>query len=255
MQDEIINEENICVLDKESKDFLKSYFSYIKPPKKLKQNIFEKLNLYTPSVTYLKPMAIAASIVFIVGLGMFVPLPFSKLPSLAQIHSNEKVLLKIDDINVISEIYNFNISEEQITQFRTAGFNIVGATKKSIKGNDITNVVFKNNKGEKITVCILPETYTVDMSHIYEREIIGIPISNKWILSKGDQIIDIIDFPNEITIDVFEASPNGTKVELGENKNCKFTYWKKDGKLIAVVSDSYPDLKIIGLTIPLREKA
>ncbi len=204
-------------LNEETRSRLKHYLSSIKAPESFRNHIKNTI-IGNNNLTLIKPMLIAASIIFLIGLGIsFNPLR-TKIPTLTELHNNANVQLATNDTTLLSKHIGIHFSESYFSGFEKAHFKPHGATKFNRPLNQsISILAMKNDLGDKISICYLPENFKTEICHT--REI------------------------------------NGTTVFCGRNSNCEFAYWKEKGKTIALVSDTITSEEMISLAIPFIEKA
>ena len=204
-------------LNEETRSRLKHYISLIKASPKFRQRISSKITS-NPRVRYIKSILLAASITFLLGLGLFIESPFEKAISLDTLYNNSKIQLASTDISKLSQHIGVPLNDSQLSAFKEAQFNIEGATKlqKPFK-KDISLISFKNSAGEKVSLCFLPDNYKISMCH--------------------------------------EIEMNGVTFHCGQSKDCQFAYWKQDGKTIALVSKDFVAEEMIYLAVPMIKQA
>jgi hypothetical protein len=166
-------------------------------------------------------------------------------------HHTEKLQLNTDNIAEISELLNANISEKHLIALKRAGFTPVGAIRKKAGSKECGLIVFKNDMGEKISICFLPKEYALEGCH--KINVIGIPHYDKWSVFKGNEKIDEIGLPASDRWTVFKTNDLGTPFECGQEENCNFAYLKKEDKTLAIISDDFSDLQMIDFVMPLRK--
>lgn len=236
MSDELTNEP-ICELDDETKNHLKETFTLIKTPSDLLSKVEAKINFIeqksNKKIFYKKPALIAASIAIIIVVGSLFPIPFTKLPTLAQIHSLETIEWESGDIKFLSQKAGFELKDEYFNSLGESGFQIIGGRKikTALSGKEITVIVMKNSNDEKVSLCFLPKGYSLNNCH--DLQVLGIKTNGK--------------------IDAFITDREGKKFKCGVEKNCHFAFWEASNRSIAVVSESVPDLKMISLVLPLHQ--
>ena len=202
-------------LNEETRSKLKHFIGSIKATDNFRKMISNRImgNAKKISIVYLKPALIAASIAFLIGLGILNPY-LAKMPTLHELHGKTNLQLTTSDIVLISEKFNLNLKQAQLQNLELASYKPQGATKiKKMFNRDVSIVSFKNNKGEKISLCILPENYKVSMCHQLEK--------------------------------------NGVLFFCGYQQDCHYAYWKKGGKTVAFVSNSLSPEEMIDLALPL----
>jgi hypothetical protein len=202
-------------LGEETKKEFKHIVSSIKPSTDLKRRIVaiseEKRN-----VIYLKPLLLAASVAFLLGIGLFSNALFTKIPSLGSIHNSFNYQISANNINPSQE--KFKPIEPYIPGLQEANFKIDGTSKITrLFRNDINLASFKNNSGKRLSVCILPGNYNL---------------------------------PNCHKIEV-----NGTIFHCGHSEDCQFAYWREKNKTIAFVSDSLTSEEMISIALSTNESA
>ena len=201
-------------LSEETKSKLKHFVGSIKASTKLRKKIASKIN--GNKVSRLKPMLIAASIAFLIGLGLFNSSPFAKVPPLSSLHSSISLEIKSNNIDQVSKYIGANL-KDSLSGFIKEDFEVEGALKLNKLFNKVSLVSLKNNLDQKISICFLPKNYKLSMCHTVEL--------------------------------------NGLTFQCGESKNCHFAYWKQNGETIAVVSDSFTPEEIIKLALPLTKSS
>lgn len=206
-------------LNEETRAKLKHFVSSIKASPDFRKKILSSFgNESNNKVFYLKPLLLAASIAFLIGLGLFSNSPLSKSPTLDTLHNNTNIQLVTNDIDQVSSHINIPLNSEKLSAFKEAKFNLEGAAKlKESFNRDIGLVAFKNDEGQKISLCFLPDNYNISMCH--------------------------------------EIEMNGVVFHCGKGENCQFAYWKQDGKTIALVSNNFTAEEMIYLAVPYIKEA
>lgn len=200
-------------LNEETRSKLKHYISSIKASPEFKKRILLKVTSNT-TVKYIKPILLAASVAFLLGIGLVINPYFEKGPSLDTLHNNPKIQLISTDINQISKHLGILLNDSQLSAFKEAKFNIEGVTKLQKPFNkDISLISFKNSTGGKISLCFLPDNYNISMCH--------------------------------------EIEMNGVTFHCGQSKDCQFAYWKQNNKTIALISKNFIAEEMIYLAVPM----
>jgi len=196
----------------ETRSKLKHYTGLITASESLKKKIFSNLN-DDRKIIYLKPALLAASIAFLLGIGMLVANLFS-LPTLAQLHHDMPIQLVSNDVKKLSKHINVSLHKDKLVQFENASYKLQGASKiGGLFKQDISLVSFSNDKGSTISLCFLPDDYRINNCHT--------------IKAKGQEF------------------------KCGKLGNCHFTYWKQNGKTLAVVSDVLTSEEMIDFALPM----
>lgn len=256
-QDHDINEP-ICELDNDTKSLLKDAICSVKASPELKKRIANKIELEsgvseTPEkgkvvLFYKKPVLMAACIAVLIGLGMLLPTPFTKLPTLAQLH-NEHIQIQSNNLSEISDYLGIKLNETDLLGFTKEGYKLVGASKKNVKGQQFSFIVL-NKEDKRVSVCFLPESY--QLSGCHKVEVIGVPSKVKWNVHKSDDETEIVELPTKELWTVYQTTGGGTEFDCGTMENCRFAYWQKNHRLIAVVANDLSDLEMIDVVMPLR---
>lgn len=111
----------------------------------------------------LKPTLIAASLVFLLGFGMFISGKNTfGLSGLSALHNLNNFSITSNNINDLANHVGININPSHLTNFNNQGYIPHGAIKTSnhYKG-DIKLVALKNNTGKKVSICYLPRSYNL----------------------------------------------------------------------------------------------
>ena len=196
-------------LNEETKTEFKHVINSIKVSEDFRKRI-AAISQDKRSVVYLKPLLLAASVAFLLGIGLFANPFLTKMPSLASMHNNTGYQIAANDINLVKE--KFKLDESHLSGLQETDFKIEGTSKiNRLFRSDINLVSFKNNSGKRLSVCILPTNYSV---------------------------------PNCHKIEI-----NGTVFHCGQSDNCQFAYWKEKNKTIAFVSDSLTSEEMISIAL------
>ena len=157
---------------------------------------------------------LAASIAFLIGIGLFTQPLLIKNPTLPQLHSKNYTQVISNDITAISKNLGIGLKKENLVAFEKANFKPNSAAKiQKLFKKDISLIAMKNDKGQKVSLCFLPENFNIPKCHSVER--------------------------------------NGFTFNCGKGDDCEFTYWKQEGKIIALVSDSLTSDELIPLALPI----
>ncbi len=203
-------------LSEEIRAKFKHFIKSIKAEDGLRKKIASSLNEDKQSVYYFKPLMLAASIAFLIGLGIFSK-PLMHSPTLPELHTKANIKFVSDNIENISGHLGIKLKKENLIAFENANFKPGTTTKiQRLFNNDIDLIAFKNDKGQKISLCFLPENYKIPECH--------------------------------------EVNQNGVTFHCGNGEKCQFAYWKQDGKTIGLVSDSFTSEELINFAIPLTEQ-
>ena len=204
-------------LNEETRSRLKHFFSFIKASDSLKNKVSKELNLNKRTL-YQKPLLIAASIAFLLGFGMsFSQGIVFKSPTLAELQNSNKFQIASNDINTLSNHINYSLNKKQFIKFEEANFKFLGATKliNIVEKKRVTLIALKNNLGDKVSLCFLPEGYKLPECHNVEK--------------------------------------NGMTFHCGKDKNCNFAYWYLNGTTVALLSKTLTPEEMIDLALPLAE--
>lgn len=203
-------------LGNETKSELKSYLNSIKAPDILRKSIYNSINEKQRKVTFLKPLLLAASVAFLIGIGVFFNQPSGGMPTLNELHHQTNIKFVSSDVNLLSNHTKVDIRKSHLANFEAANYKIIGATKiKRLFKKDINLIALENNNGDKISICFLPENFYEPGCH--------------------------------------ELKIGNYSFQCGYGENCQFTYWKNPGKTIAVVSNGLSHEEMIKLAMPLTE--
>jgi len=198
------------------KSKLVHYTNSLKVPSDLKTTIYKKYGI-NKTPLYVKQSLIAASIMFLIGLGLLTSFYPLKQPTLMELHEKTKLQLITNDVGRVSNKFKINLKKQQLVKFENAGFEIQGATQIVKPFNkDINLVALKNNKGEKISICFLSGNYEM----------------------AGCQRVEM----------------NGMTFFCGKNKDCHFAYWKQGGGTIALVGDGITSHEMLQLAMPIIQE-
>lgn len=190
---------------------LKGFVNSIKASEDLRKRI-SRVTEDKGKIIYLKPLLLAASITFLLGIGLILNPFLTKVPSLSSLHTATKIQVTTDDIKLISNKLKINLEEAKIASIEEADFKVEGASKiDRLFNNDINLVSFKNTTGQRLSVCYLPANYNVPNCHKIE---VG-----------------------------------GTIFHCGQSGDCEFAYWKEKDKTIAFVSDSLTSEEMISIAL------
>lgn len=192
------------------------YTNLLKVPSGLKTSIYKKYEINrTPQ--YVKQSLLAASIVFLLGLGLLTPFYFAKQPTLMELHDKTKLQLVTNDIGTVSNKFKINLNKQKLAKFENARFQVEGGAQIVKPFNrDINLVALKNDKGQKISICFLPSNYEVPGCH--------------------------------------KMNMNGITVFCGKHNNCHFAYWKQGGGTIALVGDGITPKEMVQLAMPIIQE-
>lgn len=207
-------------LNEESRSKFKHFINLIKASpefrKRISKSIYKIKTKKEEKVVYVKPILIAASIAFLLGLGLMLNPSFTKMPTLGELHNKTSIQLATNDIKLISNHINVKLQNKHLSYLELVDFKIEGAAK--IKKPFIKNIgviSLKNNNGQKVSICFLPKNYQVPMCKKVEL--------------------------------------NGIIFNCGESQNCHFAYWRDKENTIALVSDSFTPEEIIYFALPLAQ--
>lgn len=202
-------------LNEEVKSKLKYFIGSIKASDSLKKSIRSKLIHNETKLIKFKPNLIAASIVFLLGLGLFFNETFSNVPPLDELHNNIKITK--GSYNEISNQTGIKLNDSFFSSFKEQQYSIEGIGKVKKSFTKEANIVYlRNNKGEKISICFLPENYEMPECH--------------------------------------SMNKNGIIFHCGNKGNCNYAYWKQNKRTIAVVANSFTSDEIIEMAEPLTKE-
>lgn len=217
---EIIDHIDSCIdcrakweLSEEIKSKLVHYVNSLKAPSSLRASIYRKYGV-SKSPQHLKQALLAASIAFLIGLGLFTGSSYLKIPALNVLHETTKLQLATNDISMLRDKYKINLTKHNLIKFKNAGFKVEGGAQivKPFNRN-INLVALKNDKGQKVSICLLPGNYAMPGCHKMEI--------------------------------------NGMTFFCGKNKDCHFAYWKQGGRTIALVGNDIESKDMIQLAMPI----
>ena len=192
---------------------LKHHLGFIGASNNLKQKV-HKVIWGEKGVFYLKSTLLAASCVFLLGLGLLVNDALIQTPHLHKLHNNVDFQLVSDDLDLLSNHLGVSLNKKLVTYFEDAMFKPHGAIKLTRPFNkNISLIALKNDKGQKISLCFLPKDYKVSNSN--------------------------------------KTKINGITFHHGKEKNYNFAYWQQNEKTIALVSDNLSGIEMIDLAKPL----
>lgn len=204
-------------LNEDIKLNFKHFISSIKTPDSLKKNIRNKIINQEQKFIKLKPSLIAASIIFLLGLGLFFNETFSSVPPLDELHNNIKIKKGSYSTYEISNKTGIKINNSFLSNLKEKEYFVEGIGKVKKSFTKEANIVYlRNNKGERVSICFLPENYEMPKCH--------------------------------------SINKNGTLFHCGNKGNCHYAYWKQHKKTIAVVANSFSSDEIIEMSVPLTEE-
>lgn len=216
---EIINHVDSCDLCKakwdlneEIKSKLKHLSNSYDPPKELVNKIYKEYGITSTSKRIQKYL-IAACLVGFIGLGLINSSYFKKT-TVSELHYNTKLQVANNDLDLVSNNIKLNINDKNLSNFKKNNFQVVGSSfiPKAFS-KDLRLVSFKNDSGQKISLCMFPENFNMPTCH--------------------------------------KMDINGTTFYCGHEGNCNFTYWKENGKIIAILSETLSDMEMIDLVMPM----
>ncbi len=192
------------------------YTNSQRPPSELTSLIYKKYEVNrTPR--YLKQTLLAASIAFLIGLGLFAGSLYMRVPALSELHEKTKLQLVTNDVGVLSDKFQLNLNKQKLVKFENASFHVQGATQIAKPFNKkLSLIALKNDKGQKVSICFLPGNYEVPGCHKMEM--------------------------------------NGLTVFCGGKKNCHYAYWRQGGQTIALVGDGITSEEMIQLAMPIIQE-
>lgn len=204
-------------LNEETKSKLKNFIGSIKTSDTFKKQIRNKLIYNEPKRIQFKPNLIAASIIFLLGLGLFFNETFSSVPPLDELHNNIEIKKGTYNIYELSNETGVKLNDSFFSSFKEKDYSIEGISKVKKSFTKEANIVYlRNNKGEKISICFLPKNYEMPECHSYNK--------------------------------------NGITFHCGNKGNCNYVYWKQNKKTIAVVANTFTSDEIIEMTGPLTKE-
>lgn len=204
-------------LNEETKSKLKYVISSIKTSDSFRKQIRSKLIYNEPKFIQFKPNLIAASIIFLLGLGLFFNETFSSVPPLDELHNNIEIKKGDYSIVEISSQAGVKLNDSFFSSFKEKEYSIEGISKVKKSFTKEANIVYlRNNKGEKISICFLPKNYEMPECH--------------------------------------STNKNGITFHCGNKGNCNYVYWKQSKKTIAVVANTFTSDEIIEMAVPLAKE-
>ncbi|MBI3308057.1 MAG: zf-HC2 domain-containing protein, partial [Candidatus Melainabacteria bacterium] len=109
------------------KSKLVHYTNSLKVPSNLKATIYKEYGIdKTPR--YVKQLLIAASIVFLIGLGLLPFLYSLKQPTLIELHQT-KLQLVTNDVGVVSDKLKLDFNKQKLVRFKDARFQVEGGAQ------------------------------------------------------------------------------------------------------------------------------
>ena len=196
----------------ETKSKLKHYVDCIELPRNLLNKIEQTINTNEKGF-YQKPFLLVASVILLVFI-LFTATDLSELfpfYDLHKIYNTKSSEIISNDLNQISKHTGIDLKHSHLVAFNQAAFKLHGAT--NVPHKNIKFITLKNNKGQKVSICFLPKNFH---------------ISNHG-----------------------TDSVNGVVFNYGKSKNYNVTYWKKNEKTIALISDSLSHIEMMDLALPL----
>ena len=204
-------------LNEETRSKLKHFVNSIKASDEFRKTISSKLENKGKLVYPFKSSALAASMIFLIGLGIFYNYNIVKIPNLVELHNKTNFQLVSNDIGILSEHVGISLKKSHLSSFEEAMFKPHAAAIIAKSFNKkIGLIALKNDRGEKVSLCFLPENYYLPKCHKIEI--------------------------------------NGITFKCGKGQNCEFAYWKQNGKTIALVSDALTSEEMIDLATPLLKE-
>lgn len=198
------------------KSKLVHYTNSLKPPRELKATIYKRYGV-NRAPHYLKQTLLAASVIFLLGLGLLTSFYPAKQPTLMELHGKTKLQLITNDIGIVSDKFKINLNKQKLSKFENAGFQVKGGAQIVKPFNkDINLVALKNDKGQKVSICFLPGNYEMDGCHKMEM--------------------------------------NGMTFFCGNNKDCHFAYWRQGSGTIALVGDGITSHDMVQLAMPIIQE-
>jgi len=204
-------------LNEETRSKLKHFIGSIKASQNLKQNIRKNLFLKNSNVIKFRPSLIAACMIILLGLGFIYNESSSKVPPLNELHNNCNIEVISNNIEVLSNHIGVNLKDNQFSTLEKNDFRFQGASRVGspfIKRGSIISL--KNSQGNKISICFLPENYQMPECH--------------------------------------KTLKNGIVFHCGYKEDCNYTYWKQNGKTIALVSNNFPPDQLIDMAESLTDE-
>lgn len=200
-------------LNEETRSKLKHFVGNLRAPVDLRNKIFSNLDI-EKKVHFVQPVLVAASAVFLLGLGMVINYSLVKIPSISELHNMPYIQLASSDVSELADFLEVDLKKEHLLDFEKASFKPVGANKISKLFNKSARLVFLiNKKGEKISLCFLPGDFKMENCH--------------------------------------KMQFGGQTFYCGKNKGCHFAYWKKQDKTYVLVSDKLDSEAMVKLAFPL----
>lgn len=207
------------VLNEETRAKLKHYIGSIKAPIGLKEKVFKQFENQSKSF-YFKPALITVSLSFFLSFTLFFNFVYSD-PSLFSLHNKNYYQFISNDIELLSKHAGVSLNKLHLIGFENANFKPHSAAQinKPFINKKISLIAFKNDQGQKISLCFLPKDHKIGNIH------------------KTDKKTEI----------------DGIVFHHGTRKDYHFAYWKRSGNTIALVSDSLTGVEMIKLAMPLAK--
>ncbi len=195
------------------KSKLIAHYNSINPSSKLKNKIKQPTNRQ-PFKIQLRPTLIAASLVILLGLGIFTQKTILGLPQIYELHNLTSFHILSTNIDDLTNHLGIVLNKVHLIQFDKAGYIPHGAIKlsKPFK-RDIKLIAFKHENGNKISICFLPRSYNL---------------------------------PYHVRTQI-----KNTNVHHGKSNSDNFIFWQGDKNTIVLVGDNMSHEKLIDLAYNL----
>ncbi len=193
---------------------LEKHYDVIMPSDLLKKKIQKSIGYETFKLYGIKTIAITASFVLLIGVGILTDREFVRLPHAYKIHNVSNYNLLSNNIEDLLQYIEAPLSKHQFTKFEKATFIPHGSLKiNKLINKRVSTIALKNDKGQKLTLCFYPGDYK---------------LAHK----------DIVQI-------------NGINVYHGSTNSYNFAYWPSKGMTVVVISDSLLPSEMIDLATPL----
>lgn len=203
-------------LNEETRSRLKHFFSLFKASANLRARVLNQAGSGKKNL-YQKPIFKAASIAFLIGLGILISngIFFSNMiltgsPSLVELQNKKTIGIAFLD--------SASISKKQLSAFKEANFKLTESKKmfNIPKRQSLTLLSLENTNKEKVSIFFLPANYKLPECHVVEK--------------------------------------NGYTFHCGKEGNYNFAYWYQQGKTIALVSKNLSSEDMIDLALPIANE-
>ncbi len=196
-------------LEPNIKSKLNEFYNSIFPSDEFKNRIKHSLYKQQTKLKF-KTALIAASFIFLLGLGLVFQRTILSLPNIQELHSLSDFHIISNNIDDLSNHLDINFNKINLTHFNEAGYIPHGAIKVSkLFKKDIKLIALKNEKGNKVSLCFLPRSYHLPYHSMTEIK--------------------------------------GIHVHHGKSNSYPFIFWQGNNNTIVLVSDNMSHEELINL--------